>query len=70
MLFKEIYFDIDFYGGSVGIALTQAIALLGRIQWAVKQFTALENLMVPVERILQYTHLPQEDTLPCTTGKI
>ncbi|XP_060872043.1 LOW QUALITY PROTEIN: ATP-binding cassette sub-family C member 4-like [Metopolophium dirhodum] len=61
--------DNNIYGGSVGIALTQAMALLGRIQWAVKQSTALENLMVPVERILQYTHLPQEDTLHSTTVK-
>ncbi|XP_060872047.1 probable multidrug resistance-associated protein lethal(2)03659 isoform X2 [Metopolophium dirhodum] len=57
------------YGGIVGIALTQVVALLGRIQWGVKQSTALENLMVPVERILQYTHLPQEDTLHSTTVK-
>eukprot|EP00102_Acyrthosiphon_pisum_P020913 XP_016658123.1 PREDICTED: multidrug resistance-associated protein 4 isoform X2 [Acyrthosiphon pisum] len=61
--------DNDVYGGSVGIALTQVMALLCRIQWAVKQSTALENLMVPVERILQYTHLQQEDTLHSTTVK-
>jgi len=46
------------------------MALLGRIQWAVKQSTALENQMVPVERILQYTHLPLEDILHSTSGKI
>jgi len=46
------------------------MALLGRIQWAVKQSTALDNLMVPVERILQYTHLPQEETLQSTISKI
>ncbi|CAI6360542.1 unnamed protein product [Macrosiphum euphorbiae] len=57
------------YGGSIGLALTQVVALLGRIQWGVKQSTALENLMVPVERILQYTHLPLEDTLQSTNVK-
>lgn len=70
MLFKKIYFYIDVHGGSVGIVLTQVVALLGRIQWAVQQSTALENLMVPVKRILEYTHLPLEDTISSTTGEI
>lgn len=52
------------------MALTQLMALLGRTQWAVRQSTALETLMVPVERILKYTHLPLEDTLHTTTGKL
>ncbi|KAL4089661.1 hypothetical protein QTP88_024660 [Uroleucon formosanum] len=60
---------VDVHGGSVGIVLTQVVALLGRIQWAVQQSTALENLMVPVKRILEYTHLPLEDTISSTTVK-
>lgn len=70
MSFKKIYFYIDVHGGNVGIALTQVVALLGRIQWAVKQSTTLENLMVSVKRILEYTHLPLEDTITSTTGEI
>jgi len=58
------------YGGSVGLALTQVMALLGRIQWGIKQSTALEIHMVPVERIFEYTHLPQEETLQSTISKI
>ncbi|CAI6363623.1 unnamed protein product [Macrosiphum euphorbiae] len=69
VIFSFLVIGNSIYGGSVGIVLTQVMALLGRLQWAVKQSTALENLMVPVERILQYTHLPLEDTLQSTNVK-
>jgi len=61
---------LDVFGGSVGIALTQVLSLLGRFQWGVRQSTALENQMVAVERMLEYTNLPLEDTLQSTTSKI
>ncbi|CAI6363936.1 unnamed protein product [Macrosiphum euphorbiae] len=61
--------DNNVYGGSVGLALTQVMALLGRTQWGIKQYTALEIHMVPVERIFEYTNLPLEETLQSTTKK-
>ncbi|XP_022172980.1 multidrug resistance-associated protein 4-like [Myzus persicae] len=56
-------------GGSVGLALTQVISLIGRIEWGVQLSTSLENKMINVERILEYTHLPIEETLQSSTKK-
>jgi len=61
---------LDIYGGSVGLALTQVITLLGRIQWGVRQSTVLLCQLTSVDRVLEYTHLPQEDTLQPIKGKI
>lgn len=41
-------------GGSVGLAITQSIALTHVFQWAIRQSTELENHMTSVERILEF----------------
>jgi len=46
------------------------MGLLGRIQWGIRQTTILESQMVPIKRILEYTHLPLEDSNQYTDGKI
>ena len=61
---------LDVYVGSVGLIFTQVLTLVGRIRMGVRQATALVNQMVPVERILEYTRLPLENTLKSTSGKI
>ncbi|KAJ1567224.1 Multidrug resistance-associated protein 4, partial [Cladochytrium tenue] len=46
--------------GVVGLLLSYALQLMGLLQWAVRQSAEVENYMVSVERILEYTTLPSE----------
>ncbi|CAH1183157.1 unnamed protein product [Phaedon cochleariae] len=47
--------------GGVGLAITQAMALTGLLQWGVRQYSELENNMTAVERVLEYTDIETED---------
>ncbi|VVC32175.1 Hypothetical protein CINCED_3A023482 [Cinara cedri] len=58
--FYFIVFVNDSYGGNVGLAITQVVGLAGIIQWLVKISTELENQMISVERVLEYTVIEQE----------
>ena len=67
----------DIFGGEVGLAISNCILLTGKIynyhnhiltlhptgmlQWGVRQSAEVENLMTAVERVMEYTKLPQED---------
>ncbi|KAJ3106375.1 Multidrug resistance-associated protein 4, partial [Phlyctochytrium planicorne] len=46
--------------GVVGLLLSYALQLMGLLQWAVRQSAEVENLMVSVERMLEYTKLEPE----------
>jgi len=48
-------------GGNVGLAITQIIGLVGMTQWGIRQSSELENQMVSVERVLEYSNLPSEE---------
>uniref|UniRef100_A0A182VDH1 ABC transmembrane type-1 domain-containing protein n=1 Tax=Anopheles merus TaxID=30066 RepID=A0A182VDH1_ANOME len=50
-------------GGSVGLAITKTISLVGMCQWGMRQSAELENQMVSVERVNEYTNLPSEPPL-------
>lgn len=43
-----------------GLAISQSLILIGCLQYGIKQSTETMSLMTSVERILQYTNLPQE----------
>lgn len=51
----------DTFGGQVGLAITQATALTGLIQWGIRQSAEVANQLMSVERVLEYTELPPED---------
>ncbi|CAG2238338.1 ABCC4 [Mytilus edulis] len=49
--------------GRVGLTLTYAMTLMGMFQWAVRQSAEVENQMISVERVMQYSKLPSEADL-------
>lgn len=55
--------DLNEFGGNVGLAITQSIALTGMFQWGMRQSTELENQMTSVERVLEYSNLEKEPAL-------
>uniref|UniRef100_A0A672ZTS9 Cystic fibrosis transmembrane conductance regulator n=1 Tax=Sphaeramia orbicularis TaxID=375764 RepID=A0A672ZTS9_9TELE len=46
--------------GSVGLALSYAVTLMGMFQWGVRQSAEVENMMTSVERVVEYTELENE----------
>lgn len=58
-----VCFITERFGGNVGLAITQSIALTGMFQWGMRQSTELENQMTSVERVLEYTNVEQEKNL-------
>ncbi|XP_011890882.1 PREDICTED: multidrug resistance-associated protein 4 isoform X5 [Cercocebus atys] len=46
--------------GQVGLALSYALTLMGMFQWCVRQSAEVENMMISVERVIEYTDLEKE----------
>ncbi|XP_049888074.1 probable multidrug resistance-associated protein lethal(2)03659 [Pectinophora gossypiella] len=59
----------DMPGSLVGLAITQSISLTGVFQWGMRQSAEMENQMTSVERIFEYTNLPQEPALKSDEDK-
>lgn len=64
------YFILDTYGGHVGLAITQALGLVGFCQYGMRQSAELQDQMTSVERVLEYTNIPQEPALETPPGFI
>ncbi|KAI5699855.1 hypothetical protein M8J75_009903 [Diaphorina citri] len=50
-------------GGKVGLAVTQTMTLMGVVQWAMRQAAEVENHMISVKRLVEYTKLEPEGNL-------
>ncbi|XP_052753822.1 ATP-binding cassette subfamily C member 4-like [Galleria mellonella] len=48
--------------GNVGLALSQGLILVNMVQYGIKQATEVISQMTSVERVVQFTSLPQERT--------
>ncbi|XP_060872943.1 probable multidrug resistance-associated protein lethal(2)03659 isoform X2 [Metopolophium dirhodum] len=57
-------------GRYVGLAVTQSIVLSTMFQWVMRYSADLENQMTSVERVLEYTDVPQESALESTPDKL
>uniref|UniRef100_A0A8C3A5W1 ATP-binding cassette, sub-family C (CFTR/MRP), member 4 n=1 Tax=Cyclopterus lumpus TaxID=8103 RepID=A0A8C3A5W1_CYCLU len=55
LLFKD---QLD--AGSVGLALTYTVTLIGMFQWGMRQSAEVENMMTSVERVVEYSELESE----------
>ncbi|XP_051464306.1 ATP-binding cassette sub-family C member 4 isoform X2 [Apus apus] len=62
---QDLHSALD--AGQVGLALSYAITLMGTFQWGVRQSAEVENLMISVERVMEYTELEKE--APWETNK-
>ncbi|XP_031216906.1 multidrug resistance-associated protein 4 [Mastomys coucha] len=51
--------------GQVGLALSYALTLMGMFQWSVRQSAEVENMMISVERVIEYTNLEKEAPWEC-----
>ncbi|CAH1958892.1 unnamed protein product [Acanthoscelides obtectus] len=54
------FFKQETYGGNVGLAITQAISLTGLFGYGMRQWSEVDNSMTSVERVIDYTEVPQE----------
>lgn len=55
-----LFADLGITPGKVGLAITQASALTGLLQWGMRQSAEVANQLMSVERVLEYTGLPSE----------
>ncbi|KAK4879108.1 hypothetical protein RN001_007254 [Aquatica leii] len=60
-----IYFTLskESTGEKIGLAITQALQLMGLLPWAIRHLTEVESFMVSVERIMEYNLIEQERQL-------
>lgn len=63
VIFSFLLLQQSFSGGEVGLAITQVMAMTGMIQWGMRQNAEVENQMMSVERVLEYTQIVAESNL-------
>ncbi|KFB40460.1 AGAP001775-PA-like protein [Anopheles sinensis] len=60
VVFSFLLIEQDTFGDQVGLAITQAMALTGMMQWGIRQSAEVANFMMSVERLLEYRDLAPE----------
>lgn len=55
-----MYLILEAAGGDVGLAITQAAALTGLVQWGMRQSAEVANQLMSVERVVEYALLAPE----------
>jgi len=63
IIYSFIMFNkkMDDIAGDVGVAITQALTITSIMQWGIRQWAELENMMTSVERVSEYAKAEQED---------
>ncbi|KAJ1647430.1 hypothetical protein LPJ64_001206 [Coemansia asiatica] len=66
ILFTAVFsvFMLHWYGyGSaavVGLSITYALDMINALGWSIRLYTEVENMMIQLERMVEYSHLPSE----------
>ncbi|XP_062560530.1 ATP-binding cassette sub-family C member 4-like [Armigeres subalbatus] len=60
VVFSFLVLESNVLGDRVGLAITQAMALTGMMQWGIRQSAEVANFMMSVERLLEYRDLQPE----------
>ncbi|CAG9859946.1 unnamed protein product [Phyllotreta striolata] len=60
VIVKFLFFDSVVTAGDVTLALTQVFSVCSEVQWGVRQWAELENLMTSAERLLEYADIQEE----------
>lgn len=55
-----MFIDMSVSGEKVGLAITQAMTLVGWLQWGIRQSAEISNQLMAVERVLEYRDLESE----------
>ena len=58
----------DFLGGDVGVAISACLFLVGLLQLGIRQSAEAENLIISVERVMEYGNIKSEDYLPANNN--
>lgn len=58
--FSFLLLENDTMGDQVGLAITQAMALTGFLQWGIRQSAEVANQLMSVERVMEYRDLVSE----------
>ncbi|XP_059613900.1 ATP-binding cassette sub-family C member 4-like [Phlebotomus argentipes] len=58
--FSFLLIENDTMGDQVGLAITQAMALTGFLQWGIRQSAEVANQLMSVERVMEYRDLVPE----------
>ncbi|KAJ3055696.1 Multidrug resistance-associated protein 4 [Rhizophlyctis rosea] len=53
-------YTLGLSGGTMGLLLSYMLQLIGLLQWCIRQSAEVENQMICVERVLEYTKLESE----------
>ncbi|XP_014208436.1 probable multidrug resistance-associated protein lethal(2)03659 [Copidosoma floridanum] len=60
VIFSFFFFQNVFSGSDVGLAISQVMTMSTMIQWGMRQSSEVDNQLMAVERVFEYTQIPPE----------